>query len=225
MREQLVQYVNLLFAGSDGTEEIKQEILQNTLDRFDDLVARGSTEEAAYRQAIAGIGDVGEILGGTRPAAQADVPQEEGGSPLPGFEGTGPAVARMMRAVAIFLYIVSPVPLLLLDALGWDNIGLCLTLVIVAIATLLLLTFKAPAGKKGAQAAQEQSEQHPSERSPEGQRNLESSVKKLMRTLGVVLYFVISFSTGAWLITWLIFPIERALEGVICASLDLREER
>lgn len=220
MREQLVQYVNLLFAGSDGTEEIKQEILQNTLDRFDDLVARGSTEEAAYRQAIAGIGDVGEILGGTRPAAQTDAPQEESGSPLPGFEGTGPAVARMMRAVAIFLYIVSPVPLLLLDALGWDNIGLCLTLVIVAIATLLLLTFKAPAGKKG---AQEQSEQPQPERSPEGQRNLEASIKKLMRTLGVVLYFVISFSTGAWLITWLIFPIERALEGVICASLDLRE--
>lgn len=222
MREQLAQYVDLLFAGSDGAEEIKQEILQNTLDRFDDLVARGSTEEAAYRQAIAGIGDVGELLGGESPDAR---PQPEIVDPLPGFEGTAPAVARMMRAVAIFLYIVSPVPLLLLDTLGWDNIGMCLTLVIVAIATLLLLTFKAPAGKKGAQAAQEQSEQHPSERSPVGQRNLESSVKKLMRTLGVVLYFVISFSTGAWLITWLIFPIERALEGVICASLDLREER
>ena len=62
MREQLARYVDLLFAGSDGAEEIKQEILQNTLDRFDDLVARGSTEEAAYRQAIAGIGDVGEAV-------------------------------------------------------------------------------------------------------------------------------------------------------------------
>ena len=217
MREQLVQYVNLLFAGSDGTEEIKQEILQNTLDRFDDLVARGSTEEAAYRQAIAGIGDVGEILGGIRPAAQADVPQEEGGSPLPGFEGTGPAVARMMRAVAIFLYIVSPVPLLLLDALGWDNIGLCLTLVVVAIATLLLLTFKAPAGKKSAQDSQQAAG------TAEGRKNLDASIKKLMRTLGVVLYFVISFSTGAWLVTWLIFPIEKALECVVCAGLDLRE--
>ena len=214
MREQLAQYVDLLFAGSDGAEEIKQEILQNTLDRFDDLVARGSTEEAAYRQAIAGIGDVGELLGGESPDAR---PQPEIVDPLPGFEGTAPAVARMMRAVAIFLYIVSPVPLLLLDTLGWDNIGMCLTLVIVAIATLLLLTFKAPAGKKSAQDSQQATG------TAEGRKNLDASIKKLMRTLGVVLYFVISFSTGAWLVTWLIFPIEKALEGVVCAGLDLRE--
>lgn len=214
MREQLAQYVDLLFAGSDGAEEIKQEILQNTLDRFDDLVARGSTEEAAYRQAIAGIGDVSELLGGESPDAQ---PQPEIVDPLPGFEGTAPAVARMMRAVAIFLYIVSPIPLLLLDTLGWDNIGVCLTLVIVAIATLLLLTFKAPAGKKAAQDSQQAAG------TAEGRKNLDASIKKLMRTLGVVLYFVISFSTGAWLVTWLIFPIEKALEGVVCAGLELRE--
>lgn len=214
MREQLAQYVDLLFAGSDGAEEIKQEILQNTLDRFDDLVARGSTEEAAYRQAIAGIGDVGELLGGESPDAR---PQPEIVDPLPGFEGTAPAVARMMRAVAIFLYIVSPVPLLLLDTLGWDNIGMCLTLVIVAIATLLLLTFKAPAGKKSAQDSQQAAG------TAEGRKNLDASIKKLMRTMGVVLYFVISFSTGAWLVTWLIFPIEKALEGVVCAGLELRE--
>lgn len=214
MREQLAQYVDLLFAGSDSAEEIKQEILQNTLDRFDDLVARGSTEEAAYRQAIAGIGDVGELLGGESPDAR---PKPEIVDPLPGFEGTAPAVARMMRAVAIFLYIVSPVPLLLLDTLGWDNIGMCLTLVIVAIATLLLLTFKAPAGKKSAQDSQQAAG------TAEGRKNLDASIKKLMRTLGVVLYFVISFSTGAWLVTWLIFPIEKALEGVVCAGLDLKE--
>ena len=53
MREKLISYVNLLFAGTEGVEDIQQEILQNTLDRFDDLVSRGSTPENAYRQAIA----------------------------------------------------------------------------------------------------------------------------------------------------------------------------
>ena len=43
MREKLISYVNLLFAGTEGVEDIQQEILQNTLDRFDDLVSRGST--------------------------------------------------------------------------------------------------------------------------------------------------------------------------------------
>lgn len=213
MREQLIQYVNLLFAGSADTEEIKQEILQNTLDRFDDLVARGSTEAAAYRQAIAGIGDVGEIIGGKEPDFQA----EENYNPLPDFEGTAPAVARMLRAVAIFLYIVSPVPLLISDALGWDVIGLCLMLVIIAIATLLLLTF---GRSKPGQTAQEHT---PAEKGEQGTKALKKSVGSLISTVGFVLYFVISFATHAWWITWLVFPVIGAVRGVVNALIDLRE--
>ena len=69
MREQLIQYVNLLFAGAPDSDEIKQEILQNTLDRFDDLVEQGKSPEAAYRLAISGIGDVNEILSSFSPAS------------------------------------------------------------------------------------------------------------------------------------------------------------
>ena len=63
MKEQLIQYVNLLFAGATGAEDMKQEILQNTLDRYDDLIDQGKSPEAAYRLAISGIGDINEILG------------------------------------------------------------------------------------------------------------------------------------------------------------------
>lgn len=215
MREQLVQYVNLLFAGNSGAEEMKQEILQNTLDRFDDLLSRGSSEEEAYRQAIAGIGDVGELLGRKAPGTQqADY------NPLPGFEGTAPAVARMLRAVAIFLYIVSPVPLILFDALGWDTVGLCITLVIVAIATLLLLTF---GRSKPAQEAKREEAEPPVVHSPTAKKNLKKSIGSLISTAGLVLYFVISFSTHAWLVTWLIFPITGAVRGVVNACIDLKE--
>ena len=65
MREQLIQYVQLLFAGVEDCDDIRQEILQNTLDRYDDLIAAGKTPEAAYRLAIMGIGDINEILGRT----------------------------------------------------------------------------------------------------------------------------------------------------------------
>lgn len=213
MREKLVSYVNLLFAGTEGVEDIQQEILQNTLDRFDDLVSRGSTPENAYRQAIAGIGDVNAILGGEQPPeAEPDY------NPLPEFEGTAPAVARMMRAVAIFLYIVSPVPLILLDSIGWDDAGVCILLVIVAIATLLLLTFRD--NKKEKKATEEKKATQTST----SNSSLEKSIKKLMRTVALVLFFLVSFATGAWVVTWLIFPIEKALEGVVCAALDLKGE-
>lgn len=214
MREKLISYVNLLFAGTEGVEDIQQEILQNTLDRFDDLVSRGSTPENAYRQAIAGIGDVNAILGGEQPPEEA----EPDYNPLPEFEGTAPAVARMMRAVAIFLYIVSPVPLILLDSIGWDNAGVCILLVIVAIATLLLLTFRD--NKKEKKATEEKKVTQTST----SNSGLEKSIKKLIRTVALVLFFLVSFATGAWVVTWLIFPIEKALEGVVCAALDLKGE-
>ena len=214
MREKLISYVNLLFAGTEGVEDIQQEILQNTLDRFDDLVSRGSTPENAYRQAIAGIGDVNAILGGEQPPEEA----EPDYNPRPEFEGTAPAVARMMRAVAIFLYIVSPVPLILLDSIGWDNAGVCILLVIVAIATLLLLTFRD--NKKEKKATEEKKVTQTST----SNSGLEKSIKKLMRTVALVLFFLVSFATGAWVVTWLIFPIEKALEGVVCAALDLKGE-
>ena len=46
MREQLIRYVELLFAGAENAGDIQQEILQNTLDRYDDLIAQGKTPEA-----------------------------------------------------------------------------------------------------------------------------------------------------------------------------------
>ena len=48
MREKLAQYVALLFEGAGSCEDIKQEILQNTLDRYDDLIAEGKSPESAY---------------------------------------------------------------------------------------------------------------------------------------------------------------------------------
>ena len=76
MREQLIQYVNLLFAGAPDSDEIRQEILQNTLDRYDDLVSQGKSPEAAYRLAISGIGDINEILGSAPSSGNTYIPRD-----------------------------------------------------------------------------------------------------------------------------------------------------
>ena len=219
MREQLIQYVNLLFAGNDGVEDIKQEILQNTLDRYDDLISRGRTPEEAYRQAIAGIGDVNEIINGKADFAEENRPP--GYAPVPEFDSTAAAVSRLMRALAIFLYIVSPVPLFLFSRLGWFEVGLCCLLIIVGIATALLLLFKSP---KAQEQHQEYIEYTDRPRNSGSQRELKKSVGKLISTVGLVLYFIISFATGAWFITWLIFPIIGAVKGVVNSCIDLRED-
>ena len=68
MRDQLISYVDLLFAGAEQSGDIKDEILQNTLDRYDDLLSQGKSPQAAYSLAISGIGDISELLQNTEPA-------------------------------------------------------------------------------------------------------------------------------------------------------------
>ena len=50
MKKQLEAYVNGLFADAALTirnAEVRQEILQHALDRYDDLIASGKTEQEA----------------------------------------------------------------------------------------------------------------------------------------------------------------------------------
>ncbi len=202
MKEKLTQYIELLFAGAEGCEDIKQEILQNTLDRYDDLIAEGKVPEAAYRLAITGIGDINEILGTVPNAAPAPLlatSAEEEDTPK----------MKRMRAIAIALYILCPIPLLLLGNLGGDLFGvagICCLLAMVAFATYLMVV--------NSPRDEEKKKEEPGPR---------TNIKKAVSAVALVVYFVISFATNAWYITWLVFPIAAAVNNLIFAILDLME--
>lgn len=209
MREQLIQYVELLFAGAPETSEIKQEILQNTLDRYDDLVSQGKSPQAAYSLSISGIGDISELL--------ASVPEN---TPAPQINTAQPAVPmwkKPLRAIAIFLYIISIIPLIVLSEMHMDTLGLCATISIVAVATVAIII--SSTGK------QEQAKKEEKQEVLTPRQEMKKAIQKTISTVGLVAYFVISFATGAWHITWLIFPIIAAIEGVVNACLDLKEAK
>lgn len=207
MREQLIQYVQLLFAGAADCDDTRQEILQNTLDRYDDLVAAGKTPEASYRLAIMGIGDINEILGrapGATPLPAPAVKPEEQDTP----------VKKLLRAIAIGLYILCPIPLFVLSGmLNMGIPGLCGTLTLVAVATVLIIL--------GAKKETENADVEPG--TP--QSALVKSINGLIWAIGLAIYFIVSFLTGAWYITWVIFPITAAVQGLVKAILDLKEDK
>lgn len=211
MREQLIQYVNLLFAGAADCDEIKQEILQNTLDRFDDLVAQGKSPEAAYRLAISGIGDINEILGTASHSPAASAPADVYAI-QPETEGN--IKRKKIRGFAVMLYILCVIPVILLSELGAEVLGVCLTLAIVAFATYLMII----TGKKD-DDDEEDEEKHINE----PKHPLKESIGKVIWVLGLVAYFALSFTTGAWHITWLIFPILACARGLSDAIIDLVE--
>ena len=209
MRAQLQQYVELLFAGVPDSEEIKEEILQNTLDRYDDLIAQGKVPEAAYRLAISGIGDINEILG-SAPQGIPAVPARE----VHPEEDAAATKRRRIRAIAIGLYIICIIPLIILSELGLNILGLCATLSIVAVATVAIIQNQEP-------DEEEENTRHQEANSP--RQALHKSISSLLGILTLIVYLAVSFLTGAWYITWLIFPLSGAVKGLIKAILDLKE--
>lgn len=207
MREQLIQYVTLLFAGADGCEDVKQEILQNTLDRYDDLIAEGKAPEAAYRLSITGIGDINEILGRVPELSPTPAPQET--------EQDTPT-RMILRALGIALYILCPIPLFILSEMNMATIGLCGTLALVAVATMLVIL--------GAKKKSGAPDPKPEAAYPSPRQELRKSIRSAISVTCLALYLVVSFLTNAWYITWLIFPICGALKGLVIAIVDLKEE-
>ncbi len=215
MREQLIKYVELLFAGSPNADDMQQEIMQNTLDRYDDLIAQGKAPEAAYRLAISGIGDINEIISSasSEPAAatgENDPDTDYRGRPLE-------PKRKMMRAIAIALYICCVIPLFVLGDVGNGVLGLCLMFVIIAAATMLIIM--ASSDDKEAEDKKEDADHN------EPKTELGKAVESAWGIGTLVIYLGISFWTGAWYITWLIFPIAGALKGLAKACLDLKGEK
>lgn len=205
MREQLIRYVDLLFAGAPDSGDIKQEILQNTLDRYDDLIGQGKSPEAAYSLSISGIGDITEILSGSGTPHPEQVPTAQ-----PPKENTDTKEKRAKRAAAIAMYILCPVPLFILGSIGSGVLGLCLMFLMIAAATALIIL-------SGGKDERKQTDAPKSE--------LHKAVDTVIWVVGLCAYFLVSFSTGAWYITWLIFPMIGTVQGIGSACVDLVQRR
>lgn len=203
MREKLRAYLDLLFAGAPPeAADAKEEVCQNTLEKYDDFIDQGKTPEAAYSLAIAGLGDVSEILcAGERPQA------EEKMQP-------GKSVLRMvLLPLAVALYIACPIPVILWDGSNWSVAAL---LAMVAIATACLVLRPQVGKREGSSHAE------PADSTPRS--GLQKSVMSLISILGVAAYFIVSFATGAWHITWVIFLIMSALNQLVTVIFDWKEQ-
>ena len=93
MKDRLNGYIQGLFAEAERRSpanlrlaELKEELILNTCEKYDDLITAGSSPEAAYRLAVEGIGDISELLKDIVGAAaweSAPSAEEEGTAPAP----------------------------------------------------------------------------------------------------------------------------------------------
>ena len=207
MENKLRAYMDHLFQDVPNTKkavEVKEEILQNIVDKYHDLVAEGKSEEAAYNIAIASIGDLDELLASLKDSSQTPNQMDS-------------------ENYAIMLYILCVTPPIITDSLHLpDAIGACGLFVFIAIATGIIIynSMTKPRYTKMDDTFMEDFKEWKSKNDTNKQAM--RAIKSALWVFITALYFVISFTTMAWHISWVIFLIGAALESIIKAVFELK---
>lgn len=216
MIDKLRLYVEKLFEGAPKTRkayELKEELLANLIDKYNDLIASGQNESEAYTVAIASIGDVDELIAGLKESNVFDA----------NYMQKERKKSALLVSVAVMMYILSPIALIVSEELGQESVlSLLVMFVMVAIATGLLIYngMTRPRYNKQDDTIVEEFKEWKSENSR--QHQMKKSVISAFWSIVVAIYFIVSFGFGIWAYSWIIFIIGAAIKQVIVAYFDIK---
>jgi len=222
MEDKLRRYVESLFEDTAPTKkavELKEEMLQNLEDKYRDLLAEGKTPEAAFNIAVAGIGDVSALLRQLEHSFRSEPEQEK-------YEKARRKSA-MITAVAVMMYILSVLPIPLLHELGSGRaylIGIPIFIIMVAAATGLLIYNHMTKPKYYKEADTMVEEFREWQADTQGDKQMRGAISSALWSLILVLYFVISFTTRAWHISWVLFIVGGLAESLISIFFEMRKK-
>lgn len=136
MEPKLRDYIEYLFSNAPRTKqayELKEEIIRNTIERYHDLVADGKAEGEAYNLAIAGIGDINELLEvlGTNTVDETNCTEEQ----LAQIKSRN----TIFNSISVGLYILCVTPWIFFGMLGCAEFGVILMFLMISTATGLLI--------------------------------------------------------------------------------------
>lgn len=211
MKNKLRAYIDSLFTDAPKIRkayDLREELLSNLNAKYDDLINRGYSEEEAYQAAVAGIGDVSELIAAL-----------SGGDPFGGPSDHERKRSAVIVAVAVMLYILAVVPLILLQSIS----GLVITFFIIAGATGMLI-YNSRIQPKYYKADETLVEEFKEWKSANNDRiRLQKNISAALWPLIVVCYFFISFIYTAWVWSWIIFILGAVIEKIIKLVLELKE--
>lgn len=221
MNERIENYINELFKNAPKTpqtEEVKNEIIGNTIEKFNELKLEGKDDEAAFNIAVSHIGNVSELID--------EYAKDEDAMAMRDAVQKHKEKQALLLSVAVALYILCVVPVIMLAELGLEILGICLMFIMVAVATGLII-YRASTSKlytvnsDPKVQAVTYSVPPTKEQMRRGlvRRNILSAVWAVI----VALYLLISFLTGAWHITWIIFIIGGVVDNLLKAVFDYFE--
>ena len=215
MKEQLSTHSETLFSDAPNTKkaiELKEELIQNSYDKYDDLILEGKTPEAAYNISAASIGDITYLIEDLK-KDMITVREET-------IE-KGRKRSALLVSSAVMLYIMSIIPIILLSEFGLEIQGVVLMFVLIA-GLLIYNGMTKTSYKKKDQTIAEEFREWKSENAD--RIKARKAISSALWMIVVVVYLLISFWTMHWGITWIIFLIAAAIDNIIKAIFELTKK-
>lgn len=212
--DKVKNYVDELFKDAPSTKktrELKEELLLDLEEKYNDLIKDGKKESVAYNAVISGIGDIDELL-------NMNVSIEQDTNKLRKKNA-------LVVSVCVGLYILAFIVAIILDEVvnADDAITGITFFAIGGISTCILIynnMSKPKYLKKDDTMVEEFREWKENKNKDDAIRK---SISSILWTLIVIFYFVISFATMACYITWIIFIIGGLIEEVINLIFKIKE--
>lgn len=218
MEYNIREYMDQLFESAPHTQrayELKIELTQNLIEKYYNLVNEGKSPEEAYSLTVMSIGDVRELF--------AQLEDDENGQPVPPpvyYPQPQPDHRRaLVRAVAVMLFVLSVVPPIIMNEFfggAFHAVGAIGMFLMIALGAGLLVydhfthpkTVQPVPGSVVEDFRQWQ-------QGKVRKKHWRAAFNGAFWPLVVAFYFLVSFGTGKWYITWVIFLIAPAVCVVV----------
>ena len=209
MNEQIINYVDSLLTSAPDNRrigEMREELIGDLTDKYNDLVERGLPPEQAFEKVITGIGDMQGLIEdlGREPAPALDMKNNK---PLMHYLVGG---ASVLAGVLLFL---------IFTGFNWDWPGVIVSVLFLAFA---LGNFIYGAGLNQPVPYQKEDDSFVEEykyknSQPSRNARLRGAASGFLWVCVVIVYFLVSFLGNNWEYSWVIFLMGAVLQQVISA--------
>ena len=212
-------HVEDMFEGAPDTArayELKEELISNLTDRYNDLIEEGKSEEAAYSIVVTGIGDIGPVISSLR----EDTPHERGET------DEYRRLSAMRVSIAVAVYILSiMIPIWWDYMFGREFIGIMLMFAAWAGATGLLVYngLMKPKHTYSRETVVEDFKRYT--KAHDQTAAVKRSLHSIIWALSLIIYFIVSFTTFAWHLTWLIFLLAMVASQIMNLIFAMNSDR
>lgn len=217
MKEKIRQHFNMIFADAPKTRraiDLKEEMTQSAMDKFDDMVADGYSEEDAYENVIHSIGDVTQLF----PAVEE--------KNLLVLSEKDRKKKALLTSIAVGIYIFAGAVFFYFGADGGNpEFGMVLTILLCIVPTVMLVYASNMYPDYHQKEEPDMVELYKAAKySTNKARAVRKSINSIIWSVTLVLYFVISFISYRWQVTWIIFLIAFCLQAIVKLVFELRAD-